>query len=274
MAGGALREGGRVPRRPVLEGLRWIPAGFRAASPRNRRPAPSLPDFDPIDLGNDSQEVINDSQVDRNETQSQNQHSLGPGIDLYYSQSQVQCDTLVDSMPVSATQVSEFPDPSQDSGFQKSSPIKRRFAPTQSNLSDIPQGPEETLTTETIESPAVRKRGRLRRRVEVQVFSDEEENTREENGDEGFEIETNAFDVMRKASKMRLAVPENFDRAKSEAKAMVEEQAQESEDEYAGLGGASDDGDESEEEAAQLMEMIDDDGKIVVNEREIAAFYA
>src|SRR6202000_23962 len=109
-------------------------------------------------------------------------------IELHYSQSQVQYD----SVPLSATQISEFPDPSQDSGFQKSSPIKRRFATTQPSSPDVPQGPERTVTTETMESPAARKRGRLRRRMEVQVFSDEE-NTGEENEHDNFEIETNAF---------------------------------------------------------------------------------
>jgi mediator of replication checkpoint protein 1 len=233
-------------------------------------PAPSLPDFGLTRLEDGSQEAIKDSQADRDETHSQDQHSLGPRIDLHYSQSQVQYD----SVPLSATQISEFPDPSQDSGFQKSSPIKRRFATTQPSSPEVPQGPERTVTTETVESPAVHKRGRLRRRMEVQVFSDEE-NTSEENEHGKFEIETNAFDVMRKASKKMLTVPDNFDKAKSEAKAMVDEQALESEDEYAGLGGASgDDESESGEGAAQLMDMIDDDGKTIVNEREIAAFYA
>ncbi|KAH0558591.1 hypothetical protein GP486_004753 [Trichoglossum hirsutum] len=233
-------------------------------------PAPSLPDFDVTGFEDNSQEVIMDSQADRDETKSQDQHSLGPRIDLHYSQSQVEYD----SVPLLATQVSEFPDPSQDSGFQKSSPIRKRFATTQPSSPDVPQGPERIAMTEAAESPTVRKRGRLRRRMEVQVFSDGE-NTGEENEHDEFEIGPNAFDVMRKASKKMLALPDKFDKAKSEAKAMVDEQAQESEDEYAGLGGASSD-DESEggENAAEIMDMIDDDGKTVVNEREIAAFYA
>ncbi|KAI9763747.1 MAG: hypothetical protein M1840_009144 [Geoglossum simile] len=236
--------------------------------------APSLPDFDPIGFG-DSQEIIEDSQTDRIETQSQNHEFSGPGIDLQYSQSQVQYDTLVESVPVLATQVSEFPDPSQDTGFQKNSPIKRRFILTQSSLSDVRRELDPTVVTETIGSPTTRRKGRLRRRVEVQVFSDEEENAKDEDGDEdeGFEIESNAFDVMRKASKKKHAVLDSFDKAKSEAKAMVDEQAQESEDEYAGLGGASDDDSGNEEDAAQMMDMINDE-KTVVNEREIAAFYA
>lgn len=49
------------------------------------------------------------------------------------------------------------------------------------------------------------------------------------------------------------------------------EQAEESEDEYAGLGGASDDdsGDEDEE----TKNMIEH-GEVDVDERQIAAFYA
>ncbi|KAI9780651.1 MAG: hypothetical protein M1839_006592 [Geoglossum umbratile] len=231
--------------------------------------APSLPDFDPVVLEDSSQEVIKDSQANGIETQ--NQEFPDTGIDLRYSQSQVQYDSLVESVPMPATQVSEFPDPSQDTGFQKSSPIKRRFVLTQSSL-DVLQEAEPAAATEAISSPTVHRKGRLRRRVEVQMFSDEE-TAGDENEDDGFEIETNAFDVMRKASRKKRVVPDSFDKAKSEAKAMVDEQAQESEDEYAGLGGASDDDSGNEEDAAQVMNMINDE-KTVVDEGEIAAFHA
>ena len=54
---------------------------------------------------------------------------------------------------------------------------------------------------------------------------------------------------------------------------MVQEQAEESEDEYAGLGGASDDesGGEFDDETKKL---IDDEDTARTNERDIAAYYA
>ena len=76
---------------------------------------------------------------------------------------------------------------------------------------------------------------------------------------------------MRKARKDTSAA-EMFDKKKSEAKTMVEEQAQESEDEYAGLGGASDD--ESGGEEDDYSKEIIDQGEVNVNERQLAALYA
>ena len=53
---------------------------------------------------------------------------------------------------------------------------------------------------------------------------------------------------------------------------MVEEQAQESEDEYAGIGGASDDesGAENDEEVQKMI----DESNIHVDEQELAALHA
>jgi len=54
---------------------------------------------------------------------------------------------------------------------------------------------------------------------------------------------------------------------------MVEEQAEESEDEYAGLGGA--DGEDSDNESqGSLQEMVDDDAANDVDNGKLAAFYA
>ena len=53
---------------------------------------------------------------------------------------------------------------------------------------------------------------------------------------------------------------------------MVEEQAQESEDEYAGLGGASDD--ESAGEADEDLKKMIEEGDVEVDESKLAAFYA
>ena len=54
---------------------------------------------------------------------------------------------------------------------------------------------------------------------------------------------------------------------------MVHEQAEESEDEYAGLGGASDDGSDGEEDE-YVKEMIDDEGVKDMDESKLAAFFA
>ncbi|KAF2458498.1 MRC1-like domain-containing protein [Lineolata rhizophorae] len=71
----------------------------------------------------------------------------------------------------------------------------------------------------------------------------------------------NAFDALRKAKRETLV----------DAKGMFEEQAEESEDEYAGLGGASDDSDgELDEEVARMI----DESDVKVDERKIAAFHA
>lgn len=77
---------------------------------------------------------------------------------------------------------------------------------------------------------------------------------------------------MRKAAKKPAQAVEEFDRKKSEAKGMVEEQAEESEDEYAGLGGASDD--ESAGSEDEEMQKMIDESDIKVDERKLAAFYA
>ena len=81
---------------------------------------------------------------------------------------------------------------------------------------------------------------------------------------------SDAFIRMKKAAKKQKA-QEEFNKKRSLAKEAVMEQAEESEDEYAGLGGASDD-DEGEEEQ-ELKDMIDHDD-VKVDERRIAAFYA
>jgi mediator of replication checkpoint protein 1 len=81
---------------------------------------------------------------------------------------------------------------------------------------------------------------------------------------------SDAFSVMRQAVK-KPAQPD-FDKQKSNAKGMVDEQAEESEDEYHGLGGASDDEDagSGDEDDKQMIDETD----VKVDERQLAAFYA
>jgi mediator of replication checkpoint protein 1 len=126
---------------------------------------------------------------------------------------------------------------------------------------------------QVLESPIAKKKGRLLKRKDaLAAFSDLEDSDADPaSGDSENKISANAFDVMKKAVKEKTEV-DNFDKKKSRAKDMVEEQAEESEDEYAGLGGASDDG-SGDEEDEEMKKMIDE-GEVDVNERKIAAFYA
>ena len=191
-------------------------------------------------------------------------------LDLHLSQSQIQHET-----PPMATQYSDIPDPTQDAGFGTTSPLPERFV-------SVPPSTVDTVVlagAAQMRSPIAKRRGRLRRRGSaVRIFSDEE-NLSEDDGmaklikqQEEFKVSADAFDVMKLASKKRDANTEVFDKKKSDAKGMVDEQAEESEDEYAGLGGASDD-DSMAEDDEETRKMIDE-GEVKVDERKLAAFFA
>jgi mediator of replication checkpoint protein 1 len=64
----------------------------------------------------------------------------------------------------------------------------------------------------------------------------------------------------------------SFDKMTSKAKEVVDEAAEESEDEFAGLGGASDDSAGEEDDIDR--DMINDNSGEVVDENRLAAFYA
>ncbi len=209
-------------------------------------------------------------------------------------QSHLQNLPLQDAM--SPTQASEFPDPTQDVGFAQAQPLLQRF---------VQASPASTVATVMVDQPAtsptVKRKGRLRRRIAMPAFSDDDEDEdadedvasagsdaddnvpnegHEDDGDEenDFEISTSAFDVLRTGAKKQAGAAErasSFDKKTSKARDMIEEQAEESEDEYAGLGGASEDEDGNGEVAdmQELRDMLDDDAQDV-DESEIAAFYA
>jgi len=235
-----------------------------------RLPVPELPRFIPT-MEEDTQDTNMDSQSQlSNVPESQPMDSMTQGIQLNFSQSQVhEFDSLVQD-----SQLSPFPEATQDVGFQNMTPIRGRFV-------DAPPSTVDTVILkatdmpETMEETPIVKKGKLRRRAQVAAFSDEEEagEHAEANIEEDeFEINESVFDVMRKASKKKVVVDE-FDKKKSKAKEMVNEQAEESEDEYAGLGGASDD--ESGGEPDEFVkEMIDDEGGKDVDESKLAAFFA
>ncbi|MCJ1387997.1 hypothetical protein MMC18_000841 [Xylographa bjoerkii] len=220
-------------------------------------PDPDFPMFD----GDTSETVVPDSQTDV---------FTAPKIDLHFSQSQIQHDT-----PPIATQYSDIPDPTQDAGFGSSSPIPERF------VSIPPSTIDTVVLVGAVEEQIriVKKKGRLRRRGSaVRIFSDAETVSDDDRKAQSnvqhdqFKVSADAFDVMKKASKKKDDNAEMFDKKKSDAKGMVEDQAEESEDEYAGLGGASDD-DSMAEDDEEVRKMIDE-GEVKVDERKLAAFFA
>ena len=193
-------------------------------------------------------------------------------ITLHLSQSEPQDMPNAQEQDVPlATQYSDIPDPTQDAGFGLVSPFANRFAPV----------PPSTVDTVLINDPAqevspiAKKKGRLLKRADV-IPALSESNEGEESHPSlepnGFVVSADAFEVPKKAGKKTARTVESFDKKKSNAKGMVEEQAEESEDEYAGLGGASDDesGGEEDEEVRKMI----DEGEVKVDERELAAFYA
>ena len=220
----------------------------------------------------DSLQVVEDSQnglpLNTNAGHSSNTSNE---IELHLTQSQIIFDALADAQAqVEASQISEVPDPTQDVGFVLSSPAPGRF------VSD----PTSTVDTVPLSgavgngSPIQKKRGRLQRGLVVEETLSEEDGTLPATGRTRAKVDasTSAFDVMKKARKQYKAGTDIFDKKKSEAKGMVEEQAQESEDEYAGIGGASDD--ESGGEEDEFVQEMIDQGEVNVNERELAAHYA
>ena len=166
---------------------------------------------------------------------------------------------------ISPTKFSEVPEPTQDAGFD----LSRTPAP----LAAVPQSTVETIVLPTEESPVVQRRRLLHRRAEISTELAEEDAT-EGDGEaqaQDFQLSTTAFDVLFKAAKRPPPV-DDFDRKKSAAKNIVQEQAEESEDEYAGLGGASDEDSDSEAEE-EIREMMDD-GHVELNKSKLAQLFA
>lgn len=237
-------------------------------------PPPDFPAFEPT-MEEDSQDLIKDSQTQI--SQFPDSPLVGrdsQDIQLGFTQSQIHGFDSLAQDPF-ATQLSEFPEPTQDGGFQEMSPIKGRFIePPPSTVDTVIIG-ETPVPDRSGDSPIAKRKGKLHRRAQMPTFSDDEDEaavaaTVE---DDEFDISANVFDVMRKASKKKEVVIDDFDKKKSGAKEMVHEQAEESEDEYHGLGGASDDESGGEEDAF-VKEMIDDEAGKDADERQLAAFYA
>ncbi|KAI9716488.1 MAG: hypothetical protein M1828_007648 [Chrysothrix sp. TS-e1954] len=200
--------------------------------------------------------------------QQRSRHSPEP-------QTQTQSQT-----PHPQTQMSELPLPSPDVGFQTA------FSPAK-----IPAGTHETVDTVMLsnQSPIVQRKGRLQRgraaanqqetsAIAVHATPDDSPSQVDERvpendqDDEEFAISANAFDVMKRAVSTR-PIQQAFNKKFSRANDMIEEHAEESDDEYAGLGGASDDESQGELDE-ETKKIIDDESHEQLNERQMAAYHA
>ncbi|OAX84279.1 hypothetical protein ACJ72_01344 [Emergomyces africanus] len=225
-----------------------------------RMPETECP-VDQLLLERDSQEIVRDSQ---------GQDSVP--LDIFASYPRADGEDRVSESPAArtVTSYSQAPEPTQDAGFVYS-PFDQGKRFTDVHV----QGPSSTIDTVPVDdnqSPIARRTGgrRLLRRGPVAELSDVDEVE-----DEGFLVKSSAFDVMRKAAKNKnrhTTTQTPFDKTKSKARDIIDEVAEESEDEYAGLGGASDESAGEEDEID--LSMINDDSGEVVDEKELAALNA
>jgi mediator of replication checkpoint protein 1 len=164
---------------------------------------------------------------------------------------------------MSSTQFSFMP--TQDVGYVMSPFKENRFdtplAPPHSTVDTVILPPEQ--------SPILQRKGRLRR---GRAMADSDDETVENNRLTGHGLDQSAFAVMQRAAK-NTDKKILFDKSTFLAKEMVDDAAEESEDEYAGLGGASDDEEGEEDEADR--QLIDHDESLGHgDESKLAGFYA
>lgn len=170
------------------------------------------------------------------------------------------------------TQLEDLPEPTQDAGFS--------FSRSPAGLMPPPSTVDTVMMTVT-ESPIKQRKNKLQRgRKSAAVeLSDVEEDLIADEAEADLSSEDDiqrppkprdAFAKLAKGAKKQKAMAD-FDKKNSLAKNAVMEQAEESEDEYAGIGGASDD--DSGEEDEETKQMIEH-GEVEVDERQLAAFYA
>ncbi|TQS37816.1 hypothetical protein Golomagni_01695 [Golovinomyces magnicellulatus] len=211
------------------------------------------------------------SQINENIELSQVSH-VSESQDIHFQLSQSQ--TYGYEGTVEGIQVSEFPEPTQDIGFAQLTPIKGRF------IESSPKRMDRLDTEMVAENNSKKIKRKLQRRApQIISFSDEEKDDQEswqlttlglENDDD--DIETSVFDVLSKAGKQENIKKKKIDKKTSEARIMFNEQAEESDDEYAGLGGLSDDQSSSDEDDFD-RDMIDDESEKNVDQGELAAFF-
>ncbi|KAM0333186.1 hypothetical protein ACHAQA_001846 [Verticillium albo-atrum] len=236
-------------------------------------PMPSFggfPNFDEETQPGD--EMILDSQAADTQKAPTQQDVETQGIQLHYTQSQMHgFNSLLRDDNLNSTQV-DF-EPSQDGGLQEYTPLRERFFDAPSTAQTHPL--DRDVDGESVQDSPLVRRGRLRRKIES--IAEEPESTFASkvgllNGAEAGASAT-AFETMKAAAKKEKKIKE-YNKKKSKAKDMFEEQADESEDEYAGLGGADGEDSSDDDDAASVKEMIDDEAGKDGDERKNAALYA
>lgn len=227
----------------------------------------------------------NSQMLDFNEpSQDISQHESSR-LRLDYTQSQVwHQESLQESLPrvvldyEKELEVDDMPDPTQDVGFEygSSQTAPPRFAQSQEDA------PDSSISTQVLDSQFGihrKRRGRLtRRETEFSDVEEEEEVERADEEDkEEVEVEDvveNVFDLMKKASKKKPKKdPIDMEKLRADTKGLVHDQAEESEDEYAGIGGASDDEADAGRDS-EMEDLMDDTNNETVDEAGIAAYYA
>lgn len=265
-----------APANPAGLGLTQMFAGTMADSQMGTSPTQSMntpkPTFDPFAQPTmDSQDMDDDDVVMDSQPEQETQR-VSQGVDLHYSQTQMRgLDSLLQE---DSTQLSDF-QLTQDQGLVEHTPMRERFIDAPGSTISTVQASGSTQMVH--ETPLARK-GRLRRKMDVipaTPADEDNEASRESPERDEFGFNTTAFGVMKKAAKEERAKKQEFDRKKSKAVGMIEEQAEESEDEYAGLGGVDDD-DASDGDLESVKDLIDDEkkGNTAEEERNLAAFYA
>lgn len=281
---------------PAGLGLTQIFAGTMddsQAGPLGASPSQLMPTFDNFPDSQFSQtaretsadDMVLDSQPTQRATQTQAVETQ-EGVQLHFSQSQVHGFDSLLQQPDS-TQQTDLLEPTQDAGFQEYTPLKQRFVEPPTSTIDTVVLSESQRRELRADSPLQQRAGKLRRRAEVLAAAraaeseedDDDSNTPAMDGVEYDEFgfgTTSAFTVMKDAAAREKKLKEKaaFDKKKSKAREMVDEQADESEDEYAGLGGV--DGEDSDDEStASVQEMVDDETKLSEADRaRLKAFYA
>ncbi|EPQ62275.1 Bgt-4787 [Blumeria graminis f. sp. tritici] len=170
------------------------------------------------------------------------------------------------------TNFTQFAEPTQDVGFAPLSPFEDRFL-------DLSSSKAENICAQQNEHKKTKRKRLHRRAPEITNLSDEENDegteeisTKNFKGDES-DLEANVFDALQKTTRRENNVAKNFSKKTSEAKNLFHEQAEESEDEYAGLGGVSENESGSDDET-EMQEMIDDAEGKEFYEQKHAALYA
>lgn len=217
-----------------------------------------------------------ESQADNDE--SQTQLAVGPPApesqEIQLAWESQAPETPAPGLVRKGSNLTETPgwEPSQDPGLPSPwTAVRRGQLRRQSTLNSVVEDEHETQSTvqlrvsETPEPSAnVPKRGRLMQRKRIAADESDEES------EQAAPSKTDAFREMKRRRMQLLNASEQAE-AKAEMKRMMDEQAEESEDEYAGLGG--DDTDQVAPETAEDQAMIDS-SHIDVDERQIAAHYA